>query len=298
MRCKNCNSCVMTGIDTTMPTTHWQLIRNLSSDRIGYDCVTPGYPGGTPETAMWRVRQRYRMTIKGTAKATGTFLVGAMVAGYGTWQLKPSSVESLALSTITHFADAQAAADRATYEARLENAQASVEAATAAVAQSEYLRVEAENTARIARREADKAQALAAQSTARLHTFQEVVTVAQRAVDDNPTLDTMQGLIEAQALDIGHLTEALTTTQGALRAREKAYGLLQVAYDFQGTELTLSQQATKAATTLATLATERVEQLDGARVRWGPSVSVGCNLIGCSLKNITALVGVSLIYGR
>ena len=174
----------------------------------------------------------------------------------------------------------------------------SVEAATAAVAQSEYLRVEAENTARIARREADKAQVLAAQSTARLHTFQEVVTVAQRAVDDNPTLDTMQGLIEAQALryripDRGSHDnsrcaegerEGIWVVAGCLRFPRDRVDTLPAGY--QSSHQTCHARH------------REVEQLDGARVRWGPSVSVGCNLIGCSLKNITALVGVSLIYGR
>ena len=231
-------------------------------------------------------------------KYIGTFLLGAAIAGYGAWQLKPPSAGGLALSVLTNFADAQAAVDRATYEYKLGEAEKVVTVLSAQVADAEYQSSVAKNAADAARQEALGAQAQVALLAPSLIAAQEAVDAAERAVEDNPTLDTMQVLIAAQQTDITYLIQTITVTQTALSSTELAYTLLQDAYTDQGSELLLSKQATKAAMALAVLATERVEQLDGRRVRWGPSLSIGCNLIGCSARNVTALVGVSMIYGR
>ena len=105
-------------------------------------------------------------------------------------------------------------------------------------------------------------------------------------------------MIEAQGLDIASLTVTLETTQGALASTEHAYTLLREAHRALGQELLLSQQATAAVTALATLATARVDQLDGRRVRWGVGVTAGCNPLSCSFGQSSVVVGLTLMWGK
>ena len=227
------------------------------------------------------------------------FVLGAVIAGYAAWVLKPSSPESLALGIAARFADAQAAAERAEYETRLEEAQLDVEIVTAQVDEANILRVAAEVAATTARQDAIEAQERADQFASSLETAQEAVAVAERAFDEVPDLvDTGRALIEAQRLDITSLTTTLVATQGVLASTEHAYTLLEDAYVAQGQELTLSQQATAAITAVATLATARVEQLDGRRVRWGVGVTAGCNPLSCTFGGSSVVVGLTAMWGK
>ena len=225
------------------------------------------------------------------------FVVGALLAGYTVWVLKPSSVESLALNTLTNIADAQAIAERVTYEMQLENAQLELETVSAHAAEAEMGRVAAERDATAARRVAVAAQSRVAQLMPRLETAQDAVTAAQRAVTENPTPDTRGALIDAQRLDISALTATLGTALDSLASTERAYTLLEDAYFTQGQSLTLAQQATDAARALGALATHRVDQLSGRRVRWGVGVTIGCNPLDCSFETTPVVVGLTLMWG-
>ena len=214
------------------------------------------------------------------------------------WTFKPTSAEGLLLSTLGGLTEGQAAAERAEYEIRIEQAELVLTERTAELDQAREEREQAEELAVQAGEQADKAQARLIKtreevSIARTRTIQAVV-----ALRDSPEDAT---LLRAALTVTQHESVALRIDNASLRSALDDTKLQVVAeqatsYALRG-ELIASAKEKVAIMVQRDLATDRVDQLTKKRVRVGPGVVAGWSVFGGSLKSANVFVGLSLMWG-
>ena len=149
------------------------------------------------------------------------------------------------------------------------------------LAKAHERREQAENAADRAMAKADQAW-LDAQETA------EAAAAARVLYSDSEkTAVDSTGYIASLERDNLHLTVATKSSRAALVLERAVSRSLRV-------ELGSSQRTAQAFKARYELAEDRVKQLDGWRVRWGPGVAVGMDHRGSP----TAAVGLTIMFGR
>ena len=230
-------------------------------------------------------------------KAAAAFLIGALLAGYAVWELKPSSVDSLALGALERLAADRAAAARAIYEREQVDARDALAVVTAQLETARAARREAEAQAGTADATARQSRAAIAEAEARVRQAQAVTETArldaQSRSDSRRALAAVSGAqaveIEAQALSLRRVRAAL---EGAARQVDLERAVSRA--------LRVERDAATAQTAVVArqrdLAMARVADLDGRRLRWGPGVTAGVAPFGRRAPAV--VVGLTLLWGR
>ena len=225
-----------------------------------------------------------------------------LLAGvYLGWTFKPSSAsiaEGLVLSTIGALTEGQVAAERAEYEAQIEQTEQVISERTSELLQAHKEREQAEERALQAEKLVVEARAMIAETRREVEIAHTQATQAVTALEQSPEdVELLQTALFASQNE----TSALREDNGSLRSalgdtRLQVIAEQSISHALRG-ELLASVREKVAIIAQRDLALNRVDQLTKRRVRVGPGVTGGWSMFGGSLQSADVLVGLTVMWG-
>ena len=223
--------------------------------------------------------------MKGIVTLIAVAVASGLAGGYVGWKLKPPGAESLALSALQSLADRRAAESRAKYEAlAAELSERQAIADVAAMSASEALR-DAEAFARdresILKAEIDSATAQAMEAANSEAAARSELDLASRAMDSALEKATPEVVVavEAETAAFEGLLAVVSSERNALRiVVQDQSEQLSLKESVEGAlRLNLSAEINRSSVFEERLAAanDRIDELNDAGLRWGPSVLAG-----------------------